>query len=210
MRQTAKLMSILLVGFAAMQACSPESAEVSVAEKPAVGEATAVVEKPAGVETVNAVDGTAVVEDAAAAEKTVVVEEGRRVLIEYTLTLDDGSIAESRTGDDAVTYEQGSGPLWKGLQNALAGLAPGESKTVTLSPTQGFGSLNPDKLTVVPAEILPQEARKVGAGLYYTTDTGEKIPVRVREIRDGEIVLDANHPLAGETLHFDVRIVSVE
>jgi FKBP-type peptidyl-prolyl cis-trans isomerase 2 len=65
-------------------------------------------------------------------------------------------------------------------------------------------------LTVVPAEILPEEARKVGAGLYYTMDTGEKIPVRVREIRDGEIVLDANHPLAGETLHFDVRIVSVE
>jgi FKBP-type peptidyl-prolyl cis-trans isomerase 2 len=199
---------ILLAGFAAMQACSPESADVAVIEKAAVDEATAVVEKPAGVET--EVDGAAVVEDAAAAEKTVVVEQGRRVLIEYTLTLDDGSIAESRTGDDAVTYEHGSGPLWKGLQNALAGLAPGESKTVTLSPTQGFGALSPDKLTVVPAEILPEETRKVGAGLYYTTDTGEKIPVRVREIRGGEIVLDANHPLAGETLHFDVRIVSVE
>ncbi len=81
---------------------------------------------------------------------------------------------------------------------------------MTLSPTQGFGALSPDKLTVVPAEILPEEARTVGAGLFYTTDTGEKIPVRVREIRGDEIVLDANHPLAGETLHFDVRIVSVE
>ncbi len=150
------------------------------------------------------------VEQVAVVEEAAVVEDGRRITIEYTLTLDDGTVVESRTGEDAVEYEHGDGPLWKALQSALVGLAPGESTKVTLTPEQGFGSVKPELFNTVPAAELPEDTRVVGAELTFTSAQGQRVPVRVHELKGDEIVVDANHPLAGKTIHFDVQIVSVE
>ena len=148
--------------------------------------------------------------EVAVVEDVTVVEDGRRVSIEYTLTIDDGTVVETRAGEDVVEYEHGGGPLLKALQDALAGLAPGDSKKVTLTPEQGFGPVNPVLFDTVPAEQLPEGSLVVGTTLLFTSADGQKFPVRVHELKGDEIVVDANHPLAGKTLHFDVRILSVE
>jgi FKBP-type peptidyl-prolyl cis-trans isomerase SlyD len=148
--------------------------------------------------------------EVAVVEDVTVVEDGRRVSIEYTLTIDDGTVVETRAGEDAVEYEHGGGPLLKALQDALAGLAPGDSKKVTLTPEQGFGPVNPELFDTIPAETLPESARQVGAEGFFTTAEGQKFFLRVHELKGDEIIVNRNHPLAGKTLHFDVRIISVE
>ena len=148
--------------------------------------------------------------EVAAVEEVTVIEVGRRVSIEYTLTLDDGTIIEIRTGENAVEYEHGEGTLKEALQDALAGLAPGDSKKVTLTPEQGFGPVKPELFETVPAEQIPEDKRMVGAEGSGTTAEGKAYFVRVHELKGDEIVIDGNHPLAGRTLHFDVRVVSVE
>ena len=148
--------------------------------------------------------------EVAVVEDVTVVEDGRRVSIEYTLTIDDGTVVETRAGEDAVEYEHGKGPLIGALQDALVGLAPGDSKNVTLAPEQAFGPVNPELFDAVHAEQLPEGSHVVGTTLLFTSADGQKFPVRVHELKGDEIVIDANHPLAGKTLHFDVRIISVE
>ena len=146
----------------------------------------------------------------AVVEEAAVVKDGRRVSIEYTLTLDDGSVVETRVGENAVKYEQGMGPLKAALQSALVGLAPGDSKKVTLTPEQGFGPVDPELFETIPAETLPEASRVVGAEGVFTTADGQKFFLRVHELKGDEMVVNRNHPLAGKTLHFDVRIVSVD
>jgi len=148
--------------------------------------------------------------EVAAVDEAVVIEDGRQVSIEYTLTLDDGTVVEIRTGEGAVEYQQGEGPLREALQGALVGLSPGDSKKITLTVEQGFGPVDSELFKTVPAEQLPETSRVVGAEGHFTSPDGLKFYARVYEVKGDEIVIDLNHPLAGKVLHFDVRVVSVE
>ena len=138
------------------------------------------------------------------------ISDGSRVSIEYTLTIDDGSVADSNVGDEPLVYEQGQSEILPALERALLGLAVGDTAEVTLEPDDGYGLIDEALFETVPSHLVPENGRQVGAYLVAQAKTGERRQVRVAEVKGEEIVIDLNHPLAGQTLRFAVRILSVE
>jgi FKBP-type peptidyl-prolyl cis-trans isomerase 2 len=143
-------------------------------------------------------------------ETKMVVAEGRTIGIEYTLKLDDGSVADTSEGRDPLVYEQGQGQILPALESALEGLEVGGTKEVVLEAEDAYGPVREELFRTVPTESVPEDARKAGTPLMTEDPEGNRVPLRVHEVKGEEIVLDFNHPLAGETLHFDVEVVSIE
>lgn len=142
-------------------------------------------------------------------EGPTVVGENKLVSIEYTLKLEDGSVADTSDGKEPLKYQHGAGQILPALEEALAGMEVGQSRSVTLSPEKGYGVLNPSLVQEVPLEALPEEARKVGVTLVSEDPQGNRRLVRVQEVGEENAVVDLNHPLAGQTLNFDVKIVEI-
>lgn len=139
-----------------------------------------------------------------------VVRSGKRVSIEYTLKLDDGTTADTNVGGEPLSYQAGADEILPALDEALVGLKVEDTKTVTLPPEQGYGLVDPAKFETVELSAIPEIARKPGAQLVAQDPNGNPLPVRVHEVSESMIVLDLNHPLAGQNLNFEVKIVAVE
>jgi FKBP-type peptidyl-prolyl cis-trans isomerase SlyD len=140
---------------------------------------------------------------------TFAIKEGSRVRIEYTLTDDVGKVLDTNKGEEPFTYTQGAREIVPGLESALAGLRAGDAKKVTVKPEDGYGNVDPKAEIEIGRERVPPDV-KVGSELTGRTANGHTRPVRVKEIKDKSVVLDLNHPLAGKTLLFDVRILNVD
>jgi FKBP-type peptidyl-prolyl cis-trans isomerase SlyD len=138
------------------------------------------------------------------------VRTGAVVHLEFTLWDDAGALLDTTRGRTPLVFTHGQGEVIAGLERALLGMKVGETKRVTVAPEDGYGAVDPAATTEVPVERVPPEARKVGARLRGQTRSGREMPMRVREIRDGTAILDLNHPLAGRTLVFEVRVILVE
>ena len=132
------------------------------------------------------------------------------VSIEYTLKLDDGSVADSNVGGDPLVYTQGQSQILPALESALTGLKAEDSKMVTLSAEDGYGPVREEAFQEMPVDMLPESGRHVGAQLVGRGPSGEPVFARVVEINEGNAKVDLNHPLAGQQLHFDVKVISVE
>jgi FKBP-type peptidyl-prolyl cis-trans isomerase 2 len=145
-----------------------------------------------------------------AQEESLVIEDGRKVSIEYTLTLDDGSKADSNVGGEPLVYQQGAQQILPALEQELAGLEVNDTKEVSLPPERGYGLANPELRQEVDAELIPEEARTEGTTLVSQDQAGNRRIVRVDKVIEDRIVLDLNHPLAGETLHFEVKVLGIE
>jgi FKBP-type peptidyl-prolyl cis-trans isomerase 2 len=143
-------------------------------------------------------------------KEVLVIEEGKTVSIEYTLKLDDGTTVDTNVGQDPLSYTQGGGQILPALEEALTGLAVGDTKEVSLTAEQGYGPVNPEAFQEVSLDTIPEDARQVGATLIATAPNGQQQPIRVHELKDDTIVLDLNHPLAGEALNFDLKILAIE
>jgi len=139
-----------------------------------------------------------------------VIEHGRLVSIEFTLTRDDGSTADTNVGGEPLFYTHGEGEILEALEEALAGLDVGDEKRVRIPAEQGYGPVDPDAFDEVPLEEIPEDAREVGAMLVAEDAEGNERSVRIHEVRAGGVVLDMNHPLAGQALNFAVRILAIE
>lgn len=138
------------------------------------------------------------------------IEAGSTVGIEYTLTLSDGTKVDTNVGGEALRFEQGSGQIIPGLDEALVGMQVGDVKQVTVEPEAGYGPVNPDAFTEVDLAQLPEDAREAGVELMARDDQGRTQQLRVHKVDEGRATLDFNHPLAGQTLVFDVKILQVE
>lgn len=135
-----------------------------------------------------------------------------QVSIEYTLRLQhpmNGEVYDTNVGGQPMVYTQGGGQIVRGLERALEGMAVGEGKQVTVPAADGYGELNPLRVTEIPKELIPPDARKVGTELQTAPRHGQRLHMRVKEIRQDTIVMDLNHPLAGKTLYFDVKVVAL-
>ncbi len=143
-------------------------------------------------------------------EKPMVVEDGKSVSIEYTLTLDDGSTADSNVGGEPLVYTQGGGEILPGLESALLGMRVTEVKQVKLDAEQAYGPVDPNAYQKVETTVIPEDARYVGAQLLAEDAAGRQRPVRVHEVTDEQVTLDLNHPLAGRNLIFDVKVLEIE
>lgn len=141
-------------------------------------------------------------------EGSEVIENGKTVEFEYSLSLEDGTVVESNVdSEQPLQYVQGGGQILPALEAALAGLAENETRSVTLAAEDAYGVVNPEAFQEIPRDRIPEELLNVGAELQAPGYDG---PIRVHEIRDDAVVLDFNHPLAGQALTFDIRILSVE
>jgi FKBP-type peptidyl-prolyl cis-trans isomerase SlyD len=139
-----------------------------------------------------------------------VVQEGSFVSIEYTLTDDSGKVIDTNVGKEPLTYIQGAGQIVKGLERELNGLKVGDQKKVSVKPDEGYGETNEKAFQEIPREKIPAEAQKVGAMLMTKAPDGRGVPVRVAEVKEKTVVVDFNHPLAGKTLTFDVKIKDIK
>lgn len=138
------------------------------------------------------------------------VQPGSVIHLEYTLRNDQGAVLDSNEGRAPLVFTQGQGQVIRGLEQAVLGMKVGETKRITLPPDQAYGPVDPEAVAEVPKGRVPPDSLRVGATLVGRTTSGREVPVRVREIKDETVVFDLNHPLAGQTLRFDVRIILVE
>ncbi len=143
-------------------------------------------------------------------EGTAVIESGSTVAIEYTLKIDDGTTVDSNVDGDPLTFTQGTGEILPALEEALLGAKVGDTKQVQLTADQGYGPVNPAAFQEVDMDKLPEDARTAGTMLMAAGPDGQQHPVRVHEVKEDTLILDFNHPLAGQALSFDIKILSVE
>lgn len=136
---------------------------------------------------------------------------GDRVSIHYTGRLDDGTVFDSSRGRDPLGFTLGSGQVIPGFDRAITGMSVGESKTATIPADEAYGAARDELFLEVPRAHLPEGyAPEVGGQLQMTTAQGQPVPVRVHAVADDTVTLDANHPLAGKDLTFEIELVSVD
>lgn len=131
-------------------------------------------------------------------------KDGDRVTVHYTGTLDDGTEFDSSRGGEPFTFELGAGAVIPGFENAVRGLQVGEKTTVTLTPDEAYGQPDPSLVLEVPADRAPE-----GLNPGDRVMLGNGVPATVVEVTDETVKIDANHPLAGQSLTFEVELVSV-
>lgn len=138
------------------------------------------------------------------------VKSGDTVRIHYTGTLTDGSTFDSSAGRDPLEFTVGSGQIIPGLDKAMPGMEVGEKKQVTVPADEAYGQPNPAAQQAVPrAEIPDHIPLDLGTQLQVQTPDGQAMQVTVVQVTDQEVTLDANHPLAGKDLTFDIELVEI-
>lgn len=142
--------------------------------------------------------------------ENMTVEQGRQVSFEYTLTV-DGNVLDTSQGREPLEYTHGEGKIIPGLSRQLEGMAVGEEKAIDIAPSEAYGEADPKAVQDVPKAQLPKEITpQAGMTLKVQTPDGVFMPVKITEVKENSVLIDFNHPLAGKTLHFDVKIVSIK
>ena len=135
---------------------------------------------------------------------------GDMVAVHYTGSLADGTIFDSSREGEPLSFTIGVGQVIAGFNDAVDGMSVGESVTVTIPAADAYGEYNEQfVITVPPADIPPEIEVEVGMDLQLHQEDGGAIPVRVTEVTDDHVTLDANHPLAGQNLTFEIELVSI-
>lgn len=138
------------------------------------------------------------------------VKEGDTVKVHYTGTLQDGSVFDSSEDKEPLEFTLGEGQLIPGFEKAVEGMDEGDSTKVTIEKDDAYGEPREDLVITVPKDNLPEDVKpEVGMQLQVNQPDGNAIPVRISEIKEDEITLDANHPLAGEDLTFEIEVVEI-
>ncbi len=131
------------------------------------------------------------------------------VAIDYTLTDNDGQVIDSSAGGEPLYYLHGFQNIIPGLENALLGKSVGDKLTVSIEPAMGYGEYNPGMVQTVPKHMFGGvDTIEVGMQFRAETDEGVQL-ITVAAVEGDEVTVDGNHPLAGETLHFEVEVVEV-
>ena len=135
---------------------------------------------------------------------------GDTVKIHYTGTLDDGTRFDSSAGRDPLEFELGGGQVIPGFDNAVEGMAVGESKSVRIEAEQAYGPRHDQLMQQVPRSALPDDLEpEVGMALQSQGPDGQAMVLMVAAVDDDNITVDANHPLAGQALNFDIELVEI-
>jgi len=134
------------------------------------------------------------------------VEKGHFVKVNYTGRFNDGTVFDSSEGKQALEVLAGEGMLIKGFDNALLGMKEGEEKTIKISANDAYGEHRKELIQEVPIKDLKDIKPEVGMTLGITAPTGQVFPATIIEVKEDTILLDANHPLAGKDLEFDIKI----
>ena len=135
---------------------------------------------------------------------------GDSVKIHYTGTLEDGTTFDSSAGRDPLEFTLGSGQVIVGFDEAVTGMKTGETKNVTITADKAYGERNEEMVITAPRDQVPKDINpEVGQQLQMAGPDNQPIVVRIIEVTDEHILLDANPPLAGKDLIFDIELVTI-
>lgn len=138
------------------------------------------------------------------------VENGMFVSVNYTGTLDNGQQFDSSQGRAPLEFKVGAGQMIKGFEDAVMGMALNEKKTFTVAPSEAYGERNESHTYEFPrAEIPPSVTPEVGQSVALSSPEGQQIPARIIAVDDEKVTFDLNHPLAGESLTFEIQVMSI-
>ena len=139
------------------------------------------------------------------------VKNGHNIHVHYRGTLSDGTeFDNSRTRGQTLKFEVGSRQLIRGFNDAVVGMKAGETKSVTLTPEQAYGPRNPQAKQSVPKKAFGPDFEFILGGTIQGNGPAGPFIAKIEEVQDTEVVLDMNHPLAGQDLNFEIEIVSIE
>lgn len=141
---------------------------------------------------------------------TKLVKIGDVILLHYTVRLKEGDVIETSRNRNPLPVRVGSGDLIEGLDEALIGMQPGETKTVNIEPKKGYGNYNENLFKEIPYDNLPDDLiPRKGIQLFLIDKKRKALPVIIKEITEKSIKVDANHPLAGKSLVFELQLVEI-
>ena len=133
------------------------------------------------------------------------------VMVHYTGQLESGEIFDTTHGNPPAEFPLGQGMLLPQFEAALVGMNTGDKKTFTIGYEDAYGPVNKEIFYEVPKDVLPQDIPlEVGGQLTARNDQGEERPVIIAEVHDEFIIVDGNHPLAGQNLMFNVEVVEIK
>lgn len=137
-------------------------------------------------------------------------KDGDTVKVHYTGTLENGEVFDTSKEREPLEFQLGQGQLIPGFEKAVIGMDEGESTTVDIPSNEAYGEVRDDLIINVPKDQLPDDVEpKIGMQLQVNQQNGQPIPVRITEVKDEELILDANHPLAGKDLKFEIKLLEV-
>lgn len=137
-------------------------------------------------------------------------EKGKQVKIHYTGTLDDGTVFDSSENREPLEFTVGGGMVIPGFDNAVLGMSEGEKQSVNIPCDQAYGPRQDQLVVQVPKTQFPEHINpEMGQQLQIQTGAGQPMMVTVTAVGDAEVTLDANHPLAGKDLNFELELVAV-
>ncbi|WP_234572073.1 FKBP-type peptidyl-prolyl cis-trans isomerase [Rhodohalobacter sp. 614A] len=137
-------------------------------------------------------------------------KDGDTVKVHYTGTLENGEVFDTSKEREPLEFQLGQGQLIPGFEKAVIGMSEGDSTTVDIPSDEAYGEVREDLIINVPKNQLPDDVEpQIGMQLQVNQQNGQPIPVRITEIKNEELVLDANHPLAGKDLTFNIELLEV-
>jgi len=137
------------------------------------------------------------------------IQKGNIVAVHYTGKLPNGEVFDSSEGRDPLKFQVGSGQIIPGFEGAIIGKNIGDKVTINITPSEAYGEVREDLIVQVPLEQMPGEV-EVGQSLQAQADNGQAVNVIVKEVNEDHVIIDGNHPLAGEELIFDIEILEIE
>lgn len=138
-------------------------------------------------------------------------KKGDKVKVHYHGKLTNGTTFDSSAGREPLEFEVGGGMVIPGFDNGVTGMAVGEKKTIHIPVEEAYGPKQEEMIMDFPKDRFPADMiPEVGMQLNMSNGSGQQLPVMIIEVKDDVVVLDANHPLAGEDLVFDLELVAIE
>lgn len=139
------------------------------------------------------------------------VKSGDKVKVHYHGKLTDGTTFDSSEGREPLSFEVGSGQVIPGFDEGVTGMEVGEKKTINIPYDQAYGEKRDDLMMEFPIDKFPADLKpEVGMALNMSNQEGHQFPVIITEVRDESVILDANHPLAGKDLVFDLELMGID
>lgn len=143
-------------------------------------------------------------------EAAASITEGSKVSLEYSLSLKDQGVVDSNVGGETLTFAYGSSQIIPGLEKAVSGMKVGEQKNVEIPPEEAYGPVYQEAIITANISQFPADLQKVGATVQTQGQDGRQLRGKVISIEGDMVKVDFNHPLAGQTLYFEIKLLNVE
>ena len=143
-------------------------------------------------------------------EELDTIQPGSEVVMHFSITLEDGTVADSTEGEEPLQFVMGDQTLIEGLELALYGLKVGDKQNLTIEPENAYGYPDAENIHTMQREDFPEDMEiKKGIIVGFATPAGDEFPGTVTEVGEKQVTVDFNHPIAGHEIVFDVEILEI-